>query len=71
MNAEIPTDLISPREAAKLLRTGVSTVYRFIQDRRLRSWKRAHTRYLVSRREVLALFVEEVPPPLPSKRPRA
>ena len=51
-----PRDLITPREAARLVGTHLSTVHRWLHSGRLRGWRRAGTRYLVSRAEVLAVI---------------
>jgi excisionase family DNA binding protein len=59
----LPDDLISPKTAAKILRSHISTVYRLIHSGKLRSFRRAGTRHLVSRADVEALLVEETPAP--------
>ena len=59
----LPTDLISPKQAARVLRAHVASVYRWIATGRLRSFKRAGTRHLVSRGDVESLLVEEMPSP--------
>ncbi len=57
----LPTDLITPKAAARLLHAHVASVYRWITQGKLRSWKRAGTRHLVNRADVLALLVQEEP----------
>jgi excisionase family DNA binding protein len=54
-----PDDTVSPKQAARLLKTHVSTIYRLIGSGKLRSFKHPGTRHLLSRRAVLALLVEE------------
>lgn len=71
-----PDDLITPGRAARILRLNVKTVYRWIVgDRKadpptppkIRSWKRAGTRYMVSEADVRALLEptrpDQQPPP--------
>lgn len=53
-----PNDLITPREAARLLRAHISLIYRCVQDGRLRAWRVAGSRYAVSKADVLALVQE-------------
>lgn len=53
----MPTDLIDAATAAKRLRLHISTVFRWIQSKRLRAWKRrAHnakqSRWFVSKADV-------------------
>jgi excisionase family DNA binding protein len=66
-----PEDLITPRQAAKLLHCHIATVYRYVLQGKLPCWRRAQCHHLVSRRDVLALFepvvVERVALP-PTKR---
>lgn len=55
-NHSVPEDLITPKEAAGLIRVHLATLYRLIQDGRLPCWTRAGTRKFVSRAAVLGLF---------------
>ena len=57
----LPTDLIEPKVAARLLRCNVSTIYRWILKGKLRAWRRGGTRHLVRRADVEGMLVEEVP----------
>jgi excisionase family DNA binding protein len=61
---EVPCDLITPKEAAKLVKVHLATLYRFLADGRLPCWTRAGTRKFVSRAAVLGLFAPpaNVPP---------
>jgi excisionase family DNA binding protein len=59
----LPSDLITPKEAARLLRVHVSTVHRWIRDGRLHAYKRATERYLVRRADVEGMVREVVPLP--------
>lgn len=54
----LPPDLITPKQAARLIGRHVSLIYRTIFDGRLRAWKVAGSRYQVRREDVLALVVE-------------
>lgn len=65
----LPEDLITPREAARLLHLHVSAVYRMVMRGRIRAWKRGTSRYLLSRQEVMALLAPEPPQP-DALRPR-
>src|SRR5262245_39127297 len=49
-------DPITPRCAARLLHVHISTIYRYILSGRLRAWRRVSLRYVVSRKQVLALL---------------
>lgn len=52
----IPDDLITPREAARLVRAHLSTVHRWIQHGQLPGYRRGRHRYLVSRADVEGLL---------------
>ena len=54
----LPADLTTPKMAARLIGAHVSLIYRAIQDGRLRAYRRAGSRYLVSRADVVGLVVE-------------
>jgi excisionase family DNA binding protein len=51
-----PADLIPLGPAASILHVTPSTLWRWVVRGKLRSWKRAGTRYLVSRADVLELL---------------
>lgn len=51
-NEDIPDDLITPPRAARLVHAHVSAIYRWIQTKRIRSWRRGGARFLVSAAEV-------------------
>lgn len=53
---QIPDDLIDMRQAARVAKANIATVYRWALSGRLRCWKRAGRRF-VSRAELLSLFV--------------
>ena len=66
---EVPSDLMSPRAAARLLGIHHATAYRMIHDGRLRAWRRGGTVFRVSRTDVLALLEPYQPaPPLTAHR---
>ncbi len=48
----LPTDLITPKEAAKLVRCSVATIYRWIHGGQIRAYKWGMARYRVSRAAV-------------------
>ncbi len=53
----IPDDLIDTREAAKVAGcVHLSTLHRWIKSGKLRAWKRAGSRFRVSRQDVLDLL---------------
>ena len=52
---DLPDDLMTPREAAKLLRCHLSCIHRWIQKGKLPAWRVNGERYLVSRAALLAL----------------
>ena len=54
----LPNDLITPKQAAKLVGVGVSSIYRWIQDGTLRAWQVAGSHYRVSKAEALGLVRE-------------
>lgn len=58
---EPPTDLITPDEAAQLLRCHRATIYRLIGSGRLTAWKRGRRKF-VSRAEALAQITLLHPP---------
>lgn len=58
----LPADLITPKEAARLIRTHISTIHRWVQSGRLRGWKRG-SRYLISRADVEAMLRPVTPLP--------
>ena len=55
--SDVPDDLISPREASQVLGVHLASIYRFIEDGRLPAWRRAGTRWRVSKAAVLGLLV--------------
>lgn len=56
MSNQPPPDLISPRAAAMLMKVHIATMFRWILKGKLRSWRRAGTRYMVSQADVMDLF---------------
>ncbi len=56
MQDEIPEDLIRPSQAAKLVGCHMATVCRWVMTGKLRGWKLAGRRYLVSRADVQAML---------------
>jgi excisionase family DNA binding protein len=56
MSDHLPDDLVTIPVAAGRLRVDPSTVHRWIGKGKLRAWRRAGTRRLVSMREVLGLI---------------
>jgi excisionase family DNA binding protein len=63
----VPEDLVSPREAAKILKLHLASVYRMIADGRLPAWRRGGMRFFVSRAAVLGVFLP--PGNIPSQGP--
>lgn len=61
MQQAIPNDLVDTRTAARIAGVHVSSVYRWVLSGRLRGWKRAGARYLISRAD-LAGMLREVRP---------
>lgn len=57
----LPDDLITPKEAAKLIAVSTNTIYRWVEEGKLRAWRIAGSRYRLSARDVRGL-VEEVEP---------
>ena len=59
----VPADLITPKEAAHLAGVHTTTLLAWVRAGKLRGYRRAGSRYLVSRADVLALItpVEVVP----------
>ena len=68
-NLAFPTDLITPKQASRILRVHLSTIYRFVMTKRLPAWKRAGNRYMVRRSDVEGLMRRFEPPTLPPRRP--
>jgi hypothetical protein len=70
----LPDDLIDLKEARRLMKCHLVTLYRWCETGRLRWWKRVGRRF-VSRAECLALFTagepKEKPPRQPSPQRRA
>jgi excisionase family DNA binding protein len=64
MDADFPTDLIPPKDAARLLGYDLRTVYRYVGRGQLRAWKLPGGRVRVSRADVLALLA-----PVRAERP--
>lgn len=52
---ELPSDLVEPKVLARRLSVHLSTIHRWIRAGKLRAWRRAGERYLVSLAEGLAL----------------
>lgn len=72
---ELPADLITPHRAARIAKCHQATVYRWIFAGKLRAWRRAGARYLISESEVRALIqpvvVEESEFRTPAEQARA
>ncbi len=66
MTPNLPDDLITPRQAARLLGVHPATVYRYLRVGRLACWVRAGTRKFVSQAAVRGLFTPPAVAPLPS-----
>lgn len=64
----IPADLVTPKKAAELIAVSANTIYRWIEEGKVRAYRVAGSRYRLSRAEVLAL-VEEVEPAAPLRTP--
>ncbi len=63
--SELPTDLITPAQAATIGHVSTCSVWRWIRLGRLRAWKVGTGRLLVSQADVLSLIVPvAVRPPL-------
>lgn len=56
-----PADLIRPARAAQLLHVHICSLYRWIAAGKLRAWRRAGRRYVVSEADVKALLEPVVP----------
>jgi excisionase family DNA binding protein len=56
MSADLPEDLVPLGKAATALHVNRSTIYRWVLGGKLRSWRRAGTRYLVSLADVRELL---------------
>lgn len=52
----LPSDLIEPKEAAKLIRRHISCIYRLIARGRLKAYKIAGARYVLSKADVAKLI---------------
>lgn len=66
----VPDDLITPKAAAKLVNVHISSVYRWVLSGKLKGYRRAGSRYLVSRADVLGMIqpVEVEAPDRPRTR---
>lgn len=64
----LPTDLVTPKAAAALVGVSVNSIYRWVEEGRVRAYRVAGSRYRLSRADVLGL-VEEVVPPVPLSTP--
>lgn len=53
-----PSDLITAKAAARLLLCNVHTIYRYIKSGQLKGYRRAGSRWYVSRAAALALLRE-------------
>jgi predicted site-specific integrase-resolvase len=65
---QIPDDLVPVKVGKRLLRCSASTLYRLVKSGRLKGWRRAASRILVSKRECEALLVLIEPAGAPSAR---
>ena len=63
----LPNDLITPREAARLVRAHVSTVYRWIHGGELAAYRRGPNRFLVSKEDVEKMVSRVVPEMTPAQ----
>ncbi len=64
---EPPGDLITPRQASRIAKCHVSTIFRWIQTGELPAWRRGTARYLVSEADVRGRVRKYVPPRLPGR----
>lgn len=72
MSTDLPADLIKISRAAKLADVSPSTIWRWILDRKLRSWKwGGHRRVSEAELYALARPVEEPLPHPPARKSRA
>jgi excisionase family DNA binding protein len=53
-----PDDLITAKAAARLLMCDVHTIYRYIKSEKLKGYRRAGSRWYVSRSAALSLMKE-------------
>ena len=56
ITSNIPSDAVTPTQAAKELDASVSSIYRVLHAGKIRSWRKAGFRYLISLGEVKAYF---------------
>ena len=68
-NERPPADLIGTKQAARILKTHLSTIYRLIHSGKLRAWSRCGTRHLLSEADVREQLRPFTPPPLPPRKP--
>jgi excisionase family DNA binding protein len=62
----LPTDLITPSQAARLVDVHVSAVFRWIKSGNLPAWRKGGCRYWVSKADVERMMQPvRVPPPQP------
>lgn len=59
----LPEDLMTPKQASRLVRAHVSTVYRWIHAGQIPAYRRGMSRYLVSRADVERMLSRVVPLP--------
>jgi excisionase family DNA binding protein len=73
MSDQLPDDLLTPREAAKLARVSQATLYRWLQAGKMSSYDRLG-RLFVSRADVEAVYrprrITKTPEPPPTPRAR-
>ncbi len=69
---DLPDDLITPPEAARILHTHLATIHRWIQSGSIRAWKRCMrgdvNRYLLSEADVRARLRPYQPPTMPASK---
>lgn len=61
---QVPSDLVTPKSAAKILCCSLGTIYRLVHRGQLRAWCRGGCRYLVSDAAVRAIL-QPVQPAVP------
>lgn len=57
-----PSDLITPKAAARVARVSVATIYRMLADGRLRAWRGASNRRMVRKGDVEGITMEAKSP---------
>ncbi len=70
MPDHIPQDLVTPKQAARMLNRHTSAVYRWVQSGRLRAFQCAGQRLLISMADLAKVLQPVEVPQLPSKKQR-